>query len=95
MSPDNRALVARREGDEWHFALHGGEDYELLFTAAPARAGAACAQRITAETGTPVTIIGEITPGRSPRAGPARRQLTPAAEAGWDHFAARQPAGTR
>ena len=28
----NRALSLAANGDEWHFALHGGEDYELLFT---------------------------------------------------------------
>jgi thiamine-monophosphate kinase len=43
------------------WAVSGGEDYELLFTAAPDRA-AALAARVTAETGTPVSRIGEVRP---------------------------------
>jgi thiamine-monophosphate kinase len=95
VSADNRALAGRAKGNEWHFALHGGEDYELLFTAAPDHAEQLAA-RITAETGTPVTVIGEITPAEEPFALvlPDGSSL-PLTEAGWDHFAARQPAGTR
>ncbi len=32
VAPENRALALGPAGDEWHYALHGGEDYELLFT---------------------------------------------------------------
>ena len=54
--------VARAVGEApWRWAASGGEDYELLFTAAPGRA-AAVATRVTAETGTPVSLIGEIRP---------------------------------
>src|SRR5208337_408769 len=60
VSAANRALSRAARGDEWRFALHGGEDYELLFTAPPGRAGK-LALRITFETGTPVSVIGEIT----------------------------------
>ena len=35
--PENRALAQAARGDEWHFALHGGEDYELLITAPPGK----------------------------------------------------------
>ena len=65
MSPENRALALAARRDEWHFALHGGEDYELLFTAPPAHAGE-LARRITAETGTPVAVIGEVVPAARP-----------------------------
>ena len=44
VSPENRALALAARRDEWHFALHGGEDYELLFTAPPARCRGACAE---------------------------------------------------
>jgi thiamine-monophosphate kinase len=86
VSPDNRALAHAARGDEWHFALHGGEDYELLFTAPPGRAEQ-LAQRITTETGTPVSVIGEITAGGEPPelVLPDGRAL-PLEESGWDHF---------
>jgi thiamine-monophosphate kinase len=61
-------------------ALHGGEDYELLFTAPPDK-------RIPSRiAGVPVTHIGQITRGRTifleDPAG-IRNKLTPQ---GWEHF---------
>jgi thiamine-monophosphate kinase len=86
VSPDNRALARAARGDEWHFALHGGEDYELLFTAPPACA-ARLAQRITAETGTAVSVIGEITAGgEPPELVLPDGSLLPLEGSGWDHF---------
>ena len=84
--PENRALSRSARGDEWHFALHGGEDYELLITAPPGKAER-LAQRITAETGTPVTIIGEILPAGQPAqlVLPDGNTL-PLGDTGWDHF---------
>ncbi len=84
--PQNRELAKAARGDEWHFALRGGEDYELLLTAPPGRAEA-LARRVTEETGTPVTIIGEILP----RDEPSELVLPdggkqPLRGAGWDHF---------
>lgn len=83
---DNRALSLAARGDEWHFALRGGEDYELLFTAAPDRA-ADLARRITAETGTTVTDIGEILPagGAAELVLPNGARI-PLGGMGWDHF---------
>ncbi|MBI3967779.1 MAG: thiamine-phosphate kinase, partial [Chloroflexi bacterium] len=48
---------------EWSYlALHGGEDYELLFTAAPEVVE--CVTDVAAQLGgVPVTTIGEILPG--------------------------------
>jgi len=95
VSQENRALARAARRDEWNFALHGGEDYELLFTAAPAHAGE-IAQRVTAETGTPVTVIGEVVPAGRPielvLPGGDSHLLT---ESGWDHFAAGKKAGTK
>jgi len=84
--PENRELSQSARGDEWHFALHGGEDYELLFTAPIGRAER-LAQRITAETGTPVTIIGDILPPDQPNqlVLPDGKAITLGAT-GWDHF---------
>jgi thiamine-monophosphate kinase len=93
VSPENRALSRAARGDEWHFALHGGEDYELLFTAPPGRAED-LAKKITADTGTPVSDIGEIIPADEPSQlvlphGSAR----PLKGSGWDHFAPGEGAG--
>ena len=65
---------------DMEFALHGGDDYELLFTA-DRRAGL---PRML--DGTPITQIGEITRTRklilrSPDGG--RVELRPG---GWEHF---------
>jgi thiamine-monophosphate kinase len=84
--PENRVLSQAARGDEWHFALHGGEDYELLITAPIGRAER-LAQRITAETGTPVTIIGDVLPPDQPNqlVLPDGRTVSFGAT-GWDHF---------
>lgn len=56
---ESRALSQSLYQDEWHFALNGGEDYELLFTAPNANA-TKIAQAVRQATGTSVSIIGEI-----------------------------------
>jgi thiamine-monophosphate kinase len=82
----NRALSRAARGDEWHFALHGGEDYELLFTAPPDRADQ-LARRISSETGTPVSVIGEIIPaGERPQLVLPDGSSHPMEGSGWDHF---------
>ena len=76
-----RACVGRRrERVDLRLALHGGEDYELLFTAPIGR-------RVpTRIAGVPVTAIGRITRSR----GVIRRDSTGATQAlkaqGWEHF---------
>lgn len=67
-------------------ALFGGEDYELLFTAPPARLDE-LRSAITKETGTSVTVVGEIV---SPEEG-MHLELEdgtriPLLVGGWDHF---------
>jgi thiamine-monophosphate kinase len=62
------------------FALHGGEDYELLFTAAPRK-------RVPSRiAGAPVRQIGVVTAGRRifllDKKG-TRHRLVPQ---GWEHF---------
>ncbi len=79
--------VARATGKEaLELALHGGEDYELLFTAPPGRAEK-LADLVRRETGTPVTIIGEIVPAAQGitllHADGTRSSLR---GRGWDHF---------
>ncbi|GCF11510.1 thiamine-phosphate kinase [Dictyobacter arantiisoli] len=53
------ARAYSRDAHDW--ILHGGEDYELLFTCAP-DAFEAVHTAIRAQTGTPVTPIGLMTP---------------------------------
>jgi thiamine-monophosphate kinase len=78
--------VARLLGEPaWTLAVGGGEDYELLFTAPPA-AAARLTRRIPAETGTPVTVIGEIRPaGEGVRFLDDAGRPVPAPE-GFEHF---------
>jgi thiamine-monophosphate kinase len=74
-----RARVSRREVD-LDRSLHGGEDYELLFTAAPAR-------RIPARiAGVTVTRIGRLTRGRKILLRDATGQVFEFAARGWEHF---------
>jgi thiamine-monophosphate kinase len=76
------ALPVAREAT-LHQALHGGEDYELLFTAKP---GAKIPSSIA---GVPITQIGRIVKRRrgQPRVfqiGPSGRE--PLKRSGWEHF---------
>ncbi|HOU54337.1 MAG TPA: thiamine-phosphate kinase [Myxococcota bacterium] len=85
VAPENRLLARATTGDEWHFALHGGEDYELLFTCPPEAAGL-LADRVREATGTPVTDIGEVLEPGTPGG-----LLLPDGRlvefgGGWDHF---------
>jgi thiamine-monophosphate kinase len=87
VSQANRALSrAACDGDEWYFALHGGEDYELLFAASPAQAETLAVQ-VTHQTGTPVSIIGEILPAAQGQQLVLEDGSTiPIQPRGWDHF---------
>ena len=82
--------VARAAGeDPLRWAMGGGEDYELLFTAPPERA-ARLAEAIEQATRTPVSVIGEVLPQAAGRrlVLPDGREveLAPAAAGGWQHF---------
>ncbi len=70
----------------WHLALTGGEDYELCFTAPP-EAAEGLTEAVSRETGTPVTVVGEILPeaeGRRLVLEDGREVLLEAK--GWEHF---------
>ncbi|MBC7223174.1 MAG: hypothetical protein H5T59_02695 [Anaerolineae bacterium] len=86
ISPAARQVARLAGKAAWEWALGGGEDYELCFTALPG-AGAALAKAVQQATGTPVTCVGEILPeeaGRWLRLEDGRE--VPLTEAGWDHF---------
>jgi thiamine-monophosphate kinase len=85
LSEATRAAAQALGADPLRWALSGGEDYELLFTAAPEHA-AELVRAVSAATGTPVHRIGEVRPldegVRFLRGGRPY-----AAEPGFDHFA--------
>jgi len=63
------------------YALHGGEDYELLFTAPVNR-------RVPARiAGVPITRIGAITRSRQIKLRNSAGKTQPLRRAGWQHFA--------
>lgn len=81
-----RAVAGAVGVDPLEWALFGGEDYELLL-AAPADRAEDLARWIQEETGTPVSIIGEIVP---PDEGMVLVRgdgsTLPLRKGGWDHF---------
>jgi len=75
------ALPALPGDNRLQFALHGGEDYELLFTAAPNR-------RVPGKiAGVPITRIGEITRRRQIKLQMPDGESRPMLPGGWEHFA--------
>lgn len=67
-----------------HFALHGGEDYELLFTAPPGR-------RVPrALAGVRVTRVGEIIREKKVWLMDSHGQRKPLLPRGWEHFGHRE-----
>ncbi len=61
LSPVLRAIATAADRDPLHWVLHGGEDYELLFTVSPGHEQAVI-EAVQEATGTPVTIIGSMLP---------------------------------
>lgn len=73
------------QGSSLHYALHGGEDYALLFTASPKTR---IPRRIA---GVNITSIGEITADAKSRLflADSHGQRKPLIPAGWQHLAAK------
>lgn len=80
------AELARLAVDPLKLALHGGEDYGLLFTVPTARA----AEVPRWFRGTPITRIGEIVRGRRVKAVGREGRARPLTAAGWDPFRSRR-----
>ena len=75
------SLSAISGKDGLTFALHGGDEYELLFTAPPHR-------RIPKQiAGVQITRIGEITRGRQVKLAGANGKAELLKPGGWEHFA--------
>ena len=81
-----RAVARAHAVDEIEWAVSGGEDYELLFTA-DRRHAAALARDVTLKTGTPVRIVGEIAPAAEGLKFLDAEGRPHAARPGFDHFA--------
>jgi thiamine-monophosphate kinase len=83
------AGLAGRDPYEW--ALFGGEDYELLFTADPAFVHE-IQNAVTGETGTSIRVIGRVvgeSQGIVARLPDGREMSHSKGSAAWDHFAGR------
>jgi thiamine-monophosphate kinase len=90
VSPQAVRLARALKEPAFHWALYGGEDYELLFTASPADAPGLISS-VGGRTGTPVSVIGRLT-----EAGPGIIAVFPGqtvvkreplAAKGFNHFA--------
>lgn len=78
-------LRAKQEASLWGLALHGGEDYELLFIVAPERAAEAVS--LGSRLGLPVSRIGTLTAGAGRLSGRTTDgSLQPIRVRGYDHF---------
>jgi thiamine-monophosphate kinase len=84
LSASYRALVGEQE---WSLALTGGEDYELLFTAAEMHRGAIAEMAYT--SGCAITRLGRITPhAQGIRVRASDGSVYGPTQAGYDHFRA-------
>jgi thiamine-monophosphate kinase len=83
------AQLARASALDW--ALFGGEDYQLLFTAPP-RFVPRLIETIWIATGTPVTVIGDILSSEAGLTLRARDgSIRPLPPRGWDHLRSSAP----
>jgi thiamine-monophosphate kinase len=79
------AAVRRFEKRPERLALHGGEDYQLLFTVKPARMGEI--ERLAARF--PLSRIGRMTRGRGVQLIDARGKKVPLPAKGYEHLGGR------
>ena len=85
LSPAAREAIAAKP-ELLAAALTGGDDYEILFTAP--KSAAANLARLAAETGVPITAIGEMVAAPQPAVTVRDEQgrMLPLAAEGWTHF---------
>ena len=83
--PRGAVLAAQTPAMQRLCLLTGGDDYELLFTAAPADRTAV--EDAAGDCGVPVTRIGRIDAGPGLRVVDAAGQAVEVAARGFDHFA--------
>lgn len=88
VSAEARQVAEALHNPYWRLALEGGDDYGLCWTA-PAEAADRLAAAVRQETGTMVTVIGEIVPAEQGRrlVLPDQQEIALEASA-WQHFRA-------
>ncbi len=84
--PIHPLLRAAFQDDSLDFALSGGEDYELLFSG-----NREVIERVRKAVSCPVTVIGEITPGKPGEVNliDEAGRVFPRNSIGWRHFASK------
>jgi thiamine-monophosphate kinase len=82
--PRSTVLSGLPQALQRDYLLHGGDDYELLFSAAPARRDAVLGA--AREAGVPVSCIGRIEPGTALTVVDAAGQALAVSAGGFDHF---------
>ena len=82
VSPQLRELFPRRDAETW--ALTGGDDYELCFTAPPSRRRKI--EQALAACETPVRRIGQLHEGRGVHCRRGGQHMEPPAASGYSHF---------
>jgi thiamine-monophosphate kinase len=82
--PRSAAVHRATEADQRRYALAGGDDYELLFTAPAARCGEV--ERAAAGAGAQVTRIGEVTATGRLEVVDAEGRAMDTAPRAFDHF---------
>lgn len=80
--PDLEAAIAFNDG-AWDFALSGGDDYELAFTAPPCERPAIAA--LAKQLDLPLTRIGEMVEGSGIALIDANGEALPLPHTGWEH----------
>lgn len=86
LSPALREVAASIHHNPLDWVLHGGDAYELLFTTAPGHTQTVC-DTLTTATGTPVTVIGNVTPPETGMTLVNRDgQEEPLLPKSWDHL---------
>jgi thiamine-monophosphate kinase len=82
--PRSAQLAALPPALQLECLLHGGDDYELLFTAAAS--GRDAVRAAARDTGVPVSCIGRIEPGHGLVVTDGRGQALRVERGGFDHF---------
>ena len=93
VSPAARLAARALRKDPLDWALRGGEDYELLFTAPPSKARSILG-RLRRETGTAVSLIGRAVPARRGLRLRRAGRWTALRPGGWDHFKRSRKSGS-
>lgn len=88
-----RALAPRLGLDPLDLALHGGEDYELVFTAPPEEVAAV--ERLLGGLGTPVTVVGRVVAGDGVVLTDGKGWRAPLPDRGFRHFGGEPDGGGR